>query len=83
MADFAFHKSNHGDDEQVLTHPGHAHQLARGLRKWGHDARVEKSGDEHRVYINHPTDKSTVAYVAKGDVDRGGNVPSPSWIAKT
>lgn len=85
MADFAFkpYGNKPGPDDDVLASRKHASRLRDTLKSAGHNAKVERSGDGHRVYIKHPTDKDSVAYVAREEAPRlAAKDWEPHWIAK-
>lgn len=93
MPDFAFrtfgnpnHPDNHpSDDNDVLASRGEASRLRDHLKAAGHDARVERGigpNSEHRVWIQHPKYKDTMAYVTRGDVPKLAKGEEPYWVGK-
>lgn len=81
MADFAFRHD--GPDSDVLKSRREAERLRDHLKSRGHDAKVERSGGlgrEHRVWLQHPEHKDSVAYVSKDESGRDDF--DPHWIRK-
>lgn len=87
MADkyaFKTYGRNPDRDDDTLTRSG-ASKLRDDLKKAGHKAKVERSigGDEHRVWIDHPTNKKWGAYVNREEApDLTAKKRDPYWIAK-
>lgn len=80
MPNFAFRSDHH--EEDVLRSEHHAKKLRSALRAAGHDAHIERSHGEHRVWVQHPEYKDTFQYADKGEVDRLLKGGEPHWIAK-
>lgn len=82
MPDFAFTPYSHGDhgDSDLLANRKEASRLRDHLKSQGHKAVVERSGSEHRVRVQHPTDRSSIAYVGKDQLSKDGKF-SPYWVA--
>lgn len=81
MANFAFRTYSTGEGSGVLKSRSEAVKLREALKSKGHRAVVERSGSEHRVRVQHPEQKDSIAYVTPGDLDDKANF-KPYWIAK-